>query len=212
MHRLRRDDGVTLTEVLVSVVVLGIIMGPLTLAVIQFIRLSDDVTKRLNESHDAQLAAAYFAQDVQSIGTRDWSAFPYLLRPSIETNVGPTAGTYPCGATSLPNAVVRFAWDDPQSATGVPPVVRVSYVVMVVGTERQLHRVTCVGSGPGPQPSTSDIIVARYLDAAPGPPVCAPTACTDVGATSVALTLDIRAPGSTGTALRITLSGHRRQT
>jgi prepilin-type N-terminal cleavage/methylation domain-containing protein len=198
--RVRRDDrGITLTELLVAMVVLGLIMVPLGNAVIQLIRLTDDTSRRLSESHDMQTAAAYFASDVQSVGTRDWSAYPYPLRPSVEQNVAAAGGLYPCGAAGTPAAVVRLAWDDPAGASSAPDVVRVAYVVTTVGAELRLRRIQCVGSAT----PVSDIVLAHNLEPPGAVLGCVPS-CTASPAT-LTLTLKIR-------ELSVVLSGQRRQT
>lgn len=208
-RRAAADHGVTLIELLVTIVILGIIAVPLGNAMIGFYTHTDDTTERLNESHDVQITAAYFAQDVQSTGTRDWSAYPYPLRQSVEQDVAPEAGLYPCGTAGGPAAVVRLAWDEPQSASGVPVVMRVAYVVEVTGAKRQLRRVTCAGSAV----PTSDLVVAHNLDPA-APVVSCPAACTAAPAVPqiVTLTLYIKDAASTGPALTVVLSGQRRQT
>jgi len=209
--RLTRDErGVTLIEVLVAITILGIIMLPLGNALIAFFVHTDATTARLNESHDVQIAAAYFAQDVQSVGTRDWAGgYPYPLRQSVELDVPFDSGLYPCGNPGTPDAVVRLAWDDPDSPSAVPSVKRVAYVVMVVGTQRQLHRFTCRGSSV----PVDDVVLAHTLDAT-DPVVTCPTACTAAPAVplSVTLTLTIQDPASTGPPLTVDLNGQRRQT
>jgi prepilin-type N-terminal cleavage/methylation domain-containing protein len=210
--RLSRDDrGVTLIEVLLAIVILGIIIVPLSNALIAFSRNTDDTSRRLSESHDVQIMAAYFAQDVQSVGVRDWTADGYPLKQSIATNIAYDGVPYPCGATGTPAAVVRLAWDDPTTVSGTPDTVRVSYVVENVGAERQLHRIRCVGLSTAP---TSDIVLAHNLDTIDAPS-CLPTvACTSAPAVpqTVKLTLTVRNPGDSGSALPVTLTGQRRQT
>jgi prepilin-type N-terminal cleavage/methylation domain-containing protein len=212
--RRRRDDGVTLVELLITIVILTIIIGPLTGALIVYLRNTDDVGRRLSESHDVQISAAYFAQDVQSIGVRDWSTAPFVLKQSIEQNVAATGGLYKCGTATTPNAIVRFAWDDPQTASGAAPVVRVAYFVKTVGTERQLRRMTCDDSGS----VTSELVLAHNLDPSdpnPASATCAhPTTCTAAPGVPLAVTLKvvIRDPSDTGSGLTIFLTGQRRQT
>jgi prepilin-type N-terminal cleavage/methylation domain-containing protein len=207
----RDDRGVTLTEMMIVIVVLGIITVPLGDAVITFLRNSDWVGQRLSVSHDAQIAAAYFAQDVQSIGTRDWSAATFPLTQSIELNAPATGGLYPCGPSGTPNAVVRFAWDDPTNATDVPGVVRVAYVVVTSGGERQLVRLTCSGSST----PTSTVVLAHNVDPSFTPDVdCAsPSSCASAPAVPqyVTLTLQLRDPANSS-AFTVTLTGQRRQT
>ena len=149
---LRDERGFTLVEMLITVAILGIIIVPLANALIGFFRNSADTTGRLSESHDVQIAAAYFAQDVQSVGVHDWKTSGFPLKQSVETNVTGTAGVNPCGTSSTP-AVIRLAWDDPTAAVGEPPTAVASYYVQTVGGESQLHRKLCKGSGatlPGP--------------------------------------------------------------
>jgi prepilin-type N-terminal cleavage/methylation domain-containing protein len=214
MHHLRRDDrGVTLIEVLVAIVILGIIIVPLGNALISFSRNTDDTTRRLSESHDVQIMAAYFAQDVQSVGVRKWTTDGYPLEQSVEVNAPAGGGIYKCGTTGTPAAVVRFAWDDPTTASGLRRVI-VSYVVTppTVGAERQLHRITCVASPPDPSTPTSDIVLAHNVDTV-DLPTC-PTSCTAAPAVpqTVTLTVKIKNSGTSGPALTVTLTGQRRQT
>lgn len=64
--RLRAEDGFSLAELLVGIVVVGIIMGSIAAALIVGLRTTDQTTERLNESHDVQISSAYLANDVQS--------------------------------------------------------------------------------------------------------------------------------------------------
>jgi hypothetical protein len=202
----------TLTETLITIVIMSIIILPLSNAAIDLIRVTDDTQKRLDESHDAQIPAAFFTQDVQSLGVHDWSAYPYPLQQSVELNAPPTGGLYPCGDPTLPNAALRLAWDDPTAATGNPQVDRVSYVVEAgPDGESQLHRLVCVGSST----VSGDVVVAHYL-AASNPVVvnCMnPSVCT--GATvpqSVTMTLAVHETGNPDATLLVVLTGQRRQT
>jgi prepilin-type N-terminal cleavage/methylation domain-containing protein len=77
----RPDDGVSLIELLVAIVLLGVIAVPLGNAVISFFRNTNATTNRLAESHDSQISSAYFAQDVQSIGVRAWGTIPPRCPP-----------------------------------------------------------------------------------------------------------------------------------
>jgi len=89
LRRLSSDDrGFPLVEMLVAIVVLGVITVPIGNVVISALKHTDDTSSRLTESHDAQLSAAWFAQDVANFGTRDQLGDPLdpQLRQSAETN------------------------------------------------------------------------------------------------------------------------------
>jgi prepilin-type N-terminal cleavage/methylation domain-containing protein len=60
------DAGFTLIELLVSVVILGFIVAAISTALIAVIHNTNGTSQRLAESHDAQVAAAYFGNDAQS--------------------------------------------------------------------------------------------------------------------------------------------------
>jgi prepilin-type N-terminal cleavage/methylation domain-containing protein len=163
----RHDAGFTLIELLISVGIIGIIgiiTVPLANSVIGVIRSTDDTSSRLAMSHDAQISAAYFAQDVAAVGTRDATVAYLPFKASIQVdplgvayNVGPT-----CGTAATPPAIVRLLADNYDTTTS--PATQqtdvVAYYVAVVGTERQLRRMKC--RGPSATPA-SDIAVAHNL-------------------------------------------------
>jgi prepilin-type N-terminal cleavage/methylation domain-containing protein len=219
--RLREDDaGFTLVELLMSVVILGIIAVPLAGVVLGYLQNAGATSARMSESHDAQMAAAYFAQDVQALGVRDYSdttTFDHPLLSSVETGVAAAAGAYPCGPAGTPDAVVRLAWDDwdgvPSGASASPIRVRAAYVVQN-GTE--LHRLVCRGSSA----AVSDIVVAHDLVSPFAAVTCTDragiaAACTGGGTAvpgTVSLRLTIQDPQSdAGSTYSVTLTGQRRQ-
>jgi prepilin-type N-terminal cleavage/methylation domain-containing protein len=94
------ETGLTLIELLLVVVILGIITGAITTAFIFIVKTTDATNNRLSESHDAQMAAAYFVTDGQSADP-DGVAIP-----------GTGCGATVAGADSL----VRFDWEDPETS------------------------------------------------------------------------------------------------
>lgn len=62
----RREDGFTLIEVLLVVVILGFISGALTESIILGLRTTEATERIVSGSLDRQLASTYFYGDVQS--------------------------------------------------------------------------------------------------------------------------------------------------
>jgi prepilin-type N-terminal cleavage/methylation domain-containing protein len=208
-QRSAKDTGFTLIELLVAIVVLGVVTAALGGAMIGFTRNTDLTIDRLGESHDAQISAAYFAQDVSSIGVRTADEG---LEQSVETRAGSPA--LQCGSADG-RLVVRLGWDDPVSTTGSVQVV-VSYVVEVTAGQRQLHRLVCTAR----EGSISDTTVAHHL--APTLPVvrCTndrsePTSCFGSGSAvpqAVSMVLYLKSADDPGPVYSVTLTGSRRQT
>jgi len=199
--RTRQDDGFTLIELLLTITIISAVSLALGNAMLGFVKNTDTTTRRLSESHDAQISAAYFAQDVASIGVRSTTA-PNPLLQSVET----TGSALACGTGTT---VVRFGWDDPSSATAAT-LVKVAYVVQTVAGERQLHRLVCLGASTT---ASTDVVLAHNLDTT-APTVTCSSSCPASPAVpqSVTLVVYIKDPLSTGPTYTITLTGQRRQT
>jgi prepilin-type N-terminal cleavage/methylation domain-containing protein len=203
----RRDErGFTLIEVLISTVILAVIIVPLANALIGFFRSTADTTGKLSESHDLQIATAYFAQDVESLGVHDWSTASFALKQSVEVNVAATGGNYPCGTAGT--AAVRLVWDEPTGASQNPDVSIASYVVQPTSTESQLHRVVCRKSGASTV-VLSDTVLGHNIGTATAS--CSTTCTAAPGIPqSVSLDLTIKNPATTA-GISVTLVGQRRQ-
>ena len=220
LNRLRRsagvDAGFTLPELLITIVILASIIVPLGNLVIGYFQNVGVTTIRFNESHDAQLSAGYFAQDIASLGVRTSASPVATLAQSIETSVAYNAGLYPCGAAGTPTAIVRVAWNQYAAApAATSTLITVSYVEKTVGTQTQLHRITC-SNGSG----VVDSVIAHELDPATPPSVTCystgttVTPCSGSGAAlpnAVRLTLAVKDPGDAGASYAVTLTGQRRQ-
>lgn len=208
-----RDDGFTLIELLVAIAILGIITVPVANIIVGYLRNSTATVATLAESHDAQITAAYWAQDVSSVGARS-SASPYPLNQSVDD--GNSAGwPYPC-TVSGSTPVVRLVWDDYPSGPGTATQIRVAYVTETVGGQFQLHRLACAGSST----PTTDTVLAHDLSAAAPPTVSCLTgtgssSCTGSGSavpTTITLTLTLDDPTDTSTGYVVRFVGTRRQT
>jgi prepilin-type N-terminal cleavage/methylation domain-containing protein len=204
-----KEDGFTLVELLLAIVLVSVITLAVGDALIGFTRNTDATIHRLGESHDAQLSAAYFAQDVASIGMRDRDE---ALEQSVETRS--KSKVLACGVPQG-HLVVRLGWDDPMTATAATQVL-VSYVVEVVAGQRQMHRLVCSPS----HGMLSDTIVAHYLGATLPVVTCTdakaqPTRCDGSAADvpqTVSMVLSLDHAGDPGPAYTVTLTGSRRQT
>jgi prepilin-type N-terminal cleavage/methylation domain-containing protein len=197
------EAGFTLIELLVVIVLLAVIAVPAGNVVIGILHNTDATNARLAASHDAQIAAAYFAADVASTGVQ---LSPGSVGQSVELNAAYDAGLFPCGTVGTPPAALRVAWDEYTTAGGTPTRVVVAYVVETAGG-RSLHRIRCQGSTT----PSSDVVVAHRLGATDPTPTCS-SACTAVPAPQrVTLTLALTDPGGSG-SYSVVLTGQRRQT
>ena len=201
------DGGFSLVELLLVIVVLGVITVPLANVILGALRNTDQTAGRLAESHDAQLAASYWAADVASVGTRSTvDPLDPCLQPSVETGEAYNTGLFPCGTAGTPPAVVRFAWDD-VVVNGAATLVVVAYVAVPAGPRFELHRLRCNGSNTTP---AANVVLAHDLVAAPTVQ-CDGGACTPVTPRSVTLRMTIQDPKSRESNYDITLGGTRRQ-
>jgi prepilin-type N-terminal cleavage/methylation domain-containing protein len=206
------DQGFTLIELLVVVLILGLIIGPLSDVVVGFLRNNDETMGRLSESHDVQIASAYWAQDVASVGTRQTTA-PYGLNQSIEVGAATATPTWPYQCGTGGTVIVRFAWDD-FSTSGVNTFIEVTYQT-ASGKPNELHRIRCNGSAT----PVSDTVMAHDLDPSQAPALGCPnlptvpaTCSAATVPTTVTLTLYVKDPKDRNSSpYTVKLTGQRRQ-
>lgn len=184
----RSDEGATLVEMIVVVLILAIIMGPLSASVISGLFSTEQAAHRTANTTDQQLLASYFANDVQS---------------ADDVSVPATPG---CGATGT--TVVQFHWVDPNPAGAIDKTA--AYVASggalvrayceVGGSSKSIPLVGAMGSTPTAMCTTAGVTAP-----------CAPAA----GAPQ-SVSLTVVATGSTSDAsfdsYTIQLSGTRRVT
>ncbi|MFD0804904.1 type II secretion system protein [Nocardioides caeni] len=142
-HRAQRDAGFTLMELVVTVAIIGVVTTVLSGVVIAFLKNTADTQARLTESHDVQLAAAYWQRDVSSIGVRS-------------TTPDPATGNYPlaqwasdtaCG--NLPSGYspdITLSWGEYTSRTSSDPPaqIKITYATKLVsGSTYEMVRVRC---------------------------------------------------------------------
>src|SRR3954453_20952951 len=105
---MRRDRpceaGITLVEVLVSVVIISLLTGALASVFVTAMNDSRPTLQRLRESNDAQVIAAFLIRDAQAAGGS--SPLSGAKDPTLGVSTG---GSAAC-ATGTP--VVEFSWLD----------------------------------------------------------------------------------------------------
>lgn len=201
----RPDAGFTLIELLVAVAILGIITVPLANFVIGYLLNTSTTVGRLSESHDEQIAAAYFAQDVANVGTRGPDD---ALTQSVWPGAFPAGG---CGAgVDAANQILLLTWDE-VSWNGTAEVVAsesAAYVVKAAAGETQLHRLYCRAGN-----QLSDVVIAHNLDPSVTPQVSCSGTCTAAPGVPTTITLTVRIASSTasGQPFSMSLTGERRQ-
>src|SRR5262249_54192682 len=102
------EDGLSLIELLIVIVLLPMVIGAAVTAFITSFRSSNSVQSRMSQSHDAQITSTYFVRDVQSA----------TLITTSKTSSSLLCGT---GATQ----VLGLEWP---SSTDPATIVGVSYV------------------------------------------------------------------------------------
>lgn len=203
--RARADGGFTLIELLVAISIIGVILVPLTNVVIDYLLNSTSASARLSASHDAQIAAAYWQQDVSSLGVQsyDSASGKFVYQTSVNNS---TIGdcSVPAGATKL----ISLDWYSYPDASGNPTQVVVTYVTESSGSE--LVRMQCSGGS-----LVSSATLTHQLNAAP---TCTfdgtASACASYtgSPSTIGLTLSISDPSGNGQPYTVTIVGQRRQT
>lgn len=220
-----RDDGFTLIELVMTIAIVAMIVTALAGVIIVYLRTATSAQTRMNESHDVQLAAAYFQQDFNSVGVHGFVAGaagtgqsgPFPTQQSVWTTAEP-AGV-PASCSGLAGAVVGFVWNDYSTATVDSTTGAwsgwttdaVVYTATSAGSNYTLQRTRCVGSA-----TATTITLANSLAAVPSVS-CAGVGCNDTsGAVPTALTMTLQVadnsqgPTST-TGYTATLTADRRQ-
>ncbi len=80
--RTHEDSGFTLIEVLVVVVALPLVIGAIALGFITLLQNKDATQQRISDSHDAQIASAFFVRDVKSADTVSTSSVSICSKTS----------------------------------------------------------------------------------------------------------------------------------
>lgn len=163
------SDGFTLIEMVISILILGVILAPLTTSYVLGLGTATSTAQAVSNSTDAEAVATYLTADVASSNT----VSPADL----------TAGQTCSGGGT---AILQFKIKD-LSVGGAPPTTYVSYVLVAddntAGTLHQaagsvdtLDRVTCDAFGA----EIGQLTLARTLQASPqAAPACDDSTCSN---------------------------------
>jgi prepilin-type N-terminal cleavage/methylation domain-containing protein len=213
IRSVRSDSGFTVVELLVTMVILVVITVPLANVVISALRNTDSSSDRLSLSHDAQIAAAYFARDVSTVGVRDYSTAPssgatVAFKPSVQLSAEYDAGGRTCGTATTPTAILRLLADAWEQTTS-PPTAQVDVVAYYLkgnGDVSELHRIKCIGPSTTPE---SDVVLAHNVDPSTISVTCSSTCETADVPEEIRLTFTVKKPSTEPYV--IALNGQRRQ-
>lgn len=212
----RTDSGFTLIELLITMVIIGVITLPLGNLVIGYFRNTVQTQARANVSHDEQIAAAYWQQDVSSIGVRD-TTFNSTTHTFPLSGSGSVTQSFPCSLPAAATTQIVLSWTAYSSA-GAATGVSVDYATInhAADSGKDLIRLQCSTSSGGSS-LTSTTNLAYYLSASP---TCSADSAAFVACTTLSgitpSTLDIKLavadPSNRGLPYSVTLTGQRRQT
>jgi prepilin-type N-terminal cleavage/methylation domain-containing protein len=157
--RATNEAGLTLIELLVSIVILGIIGPVLAVALFIGIRTTTESHTSLDQTNGEQFLANYLARDVAAACSPTLVDGPSCAR---DPNPSLTAGT----ACGIP---VAFALDIITSATGTAADTTIGYALQ----SNDLVRVTCGIDGSSPSTRTLARKITSVTPSAPTTGSCA---------------------------------------
>ena len=158
LRRLRDagDDGFTLIELVVVLVILPLIMGALAVALLVTFQEQVGVSTRISTSADAQVTSAYFVRDVESAMYVTTATTPAPGSATWPSAAGPVGA---CGSgTAL---IVSLAWP-----TGQQPIDKTATVVSYWRMPKGLlERELCRGSASPSSSITSRDFLSPFAHA-----------------------------------------------
>lgn len=204
----RSDDaGFTLIELLITFLVLGTILVPLSAFFIQYLHSYNQTEQRLSDSHDLQVAAVYFGQDVASTGLRNQVAGQTTFAPQQSVWTTGISSSF-CGTTLTGTPVLLLKWDEESlgAGAGSDTIDSVEYLI----TAGALHRRSCRQPPSGSPMLAADATLVYNLSGSPV--VACSTTCTGTPPpATISLTLNVQSASTDTAGTPLTLTGQRRQ-
>ena len=148
MRRSQDQEGVTLVELMIAIVIMSMIMGALAASFVTAFNSTRPTSDRVRVSNSAQLIASFLERDAQSAGGTNPTTG--TIDNSIGVSKTDAAG---CNPSSL--LVLRFSWID--RIAGASPITRVANYYFD-DTAKQIVRKTCGSDG-----SASSNILGRDI-------------------------------------------------
>ncbi len=141
--RRRKDEGITLPEILITITMLGLLSAVLASAVSITLRQARNSDGRLNVARAEQSIDTWLPSDLASTDVNN------VTLPAVDLDPAATpCGN--CGTIDLSGAnALQLAWNT--TVPGSPPVdvvTRVQYQYVERGGEWVMERISCVGSEP----------------------------------------------------------------
>ncbi len=168
------DQGFTLVELLIALVLSGIIAGVIVAALATSLNVASSTTKLVSDSTDAGLISAFLYRDGQSAGATDPATT--LVDPSV--GVAATGSNAGWGGCTQPGSfVARFSWYDRQTVSTRRLVVT---TYALDGTQRLVRRLCQNGT-------TADIVLSHVITSATA--ACSPDPSCGATTTAVAMTV-----------------------
>jgi Tfp pilus assembly protein PilV len=178
-RRVRRSqDGLTMPEILITVVLMSMLISALATTFVTSFNSSRPNSDRVRQSNDAQLIASFLVRDAQAAGGTNpttVSAYtslsnfptipPYIPVPGVF--LPPLNGQIGSYCTASGTAVAQFGWNDRSSSTTSQ-----GHIVIYSLSSNQLIRTNCVG---GQAPSTATL--GREIASAVATSACDQPSC-----------------------------------
>jgi prepilin-type N-terminal cleavage/methylation domain-containing protein len=158
-RRQRSDEGFTLIELIISVVITSFITLVIASCIIVGLKTTDATAARLAESHDAQMLSTYLVADVQSAS-----------ESGVNTAAGTSSGCGPAGdegSYTSDSNVLRFSWTQTEPAPAVDYTASYRLAKNSSTGEWQLRRNACKDGAA----ATSTVVARQLADPSTSPPV-----------------------------------------